>query len=121
MVFASIFNPTIELGNLHHDHSNIKSKLDLKVSEIDHWCLAGDDDSCTCDNPLIPSPRLDHKSWIVAYKGNRKKVDTYVQMNQNPDVAFVGESISKYYVFPSLLSGQIKCKQYLLYLLVASN
>lgn len=93
-----IINPTEIYGRIEHDHSDINSKFDLKMSEIKHWCLGQNDDSCTCDDPLIPLARTDHSSWIVAVKNNRLRVDSYTSMDKNPDVAFLGESISKFFI-----------------------
>jgi hypothetical protein len=95
LLLGSILNPVEEFGIIKHDHSNIQSKFDLKMQDIEHWCLGGGDDSCTCEDPLIPLPRSDHSSWILAYKGNRKNIDHFVDASKNPDVAFLGGSIGK--------------------------
>lgn len=94
LLFSAIINPTEVYGIIHHDHSNIASKYDLHMQDIEHWCLGGRDDSCTCEDPLIPLPRSEHSSWILAYKGNRKKIDHFLEESRNPDVAFLGGSIS---------------------------
>ncbi|EEC42764.1 predicted protein [Phaeodactylum tricornutum CCAP 1055/1] len=89
------FNPTENLGVIKHDHSNIKSVYDVKMGQIDHWCLKGDNDSCRCEDPLNPISRADHKSWVQAFKANRRLVKEF----QDPikaatlDVAFLGESV----------------------------
>ena len=56
-----IFNPTVEYGVMQHDHSFLDSKYNLQVSQIDHWCLRGDNDSCKCEDPLTPTSRADRK------------------------------------------------------------
>ena len=91
-----LFNPVDRYGVIAHDHSNIRSKFDLAVGQIDHWCLSGDDDHCTCNDPLVPLSRGDHKSWVQAFKANRKIVKTFQgdpTRMAKLDVAFVGESV----------------------------
>lgn len=95
LLFAFILNPTQEFGVIKHDHSNIKSKLDFATQKVDHWCLGGGDESCTCEDPLVPLSRYDHKSWVVAFKSNRKKIDDSLEKGKTVDVAFLGESIGK--------------------------
>jgi hypothetical protein len=55
------FNPTVEYGVMQHDHSFLESKYNLKVGDIDHWCLRGDNDSCRCKG--IPTSHAERKSW----------------------------------------------------------
>lgn len=99
LLASMIWNPTEEYGHIHHDHSNIKSKYDLSMGDIDHWCLGGGDDRCGCEDPLIPLHRVEYPSWVEAFKANRKVLK---QRYQDPlqstavDVAFLGESIGKY-------------------------
>jgi hypothetical protein len=92
-----ILNPTEIYGQIEHDHSDIHSKLDLKIADIKHWCLGQNDDACTCDDPLAPLARTDHASWIVAVKSNRLRIESYTSNKINPDVAFLGESIGMYH------------------------
>jgi hypothetical protein len=96
MLASLLINPTREYGSIKHDHSNIKSVYDLTMGSIDHWCLGGDDKHCTCEDPLIPTSRVEYKSWIEAFKVNRKIVKRFEDPIEraNLDVAFVGESIS---------------------------
>ena len=92
-----IWNPTEVYGDIHHDHSNIKSKYDLSMGSIDHWCLGGGDDRCGCEDPLIPLNRVEYRSWGEAFKANRKVLKKFQDPMQSPtvDVAFLGESIGE--------------------------
>ena len=111
LLASFILNPVSVYGVILHDHSNIRSKYDLSMGEIHHWCLGGDDKSCTCEDPLIPVSRVEYKSWVEALKANRKMLKQRFQEANNPttgtiittaqqkdqvDVAFLGESISKF-------------------------
>jgi len=97
LLASLIWNPTEEYGHIHHDHSNIKSKYDLSMGDIDHWCLGGGDDSCRCEDPLIPLHRVEYRSWVEAFKANRKTLKRFKDPLNSPvvDVAFLGESIGK--------------------------
>lgn len=92
-----LLNPTHEYGTMAHDHSNIKSAYDLSMGSIDHWCLGGGDKNCMCEDPLTPISRIEHKSWIEAFKANLKLLKRFDDPVENAalDVVFLGESISK--------------------------
>jgi len=98
LLASLIWNPTEEFGHIHHDHSNIQSKYDLSMKEIDHWCLGGGDDQCGCEDPLVPLNRIEFRSWVEAFKANRKVLKRF----QDPldrsavDVAFLGESVGRF-------------------------
>ena len=100
MIFLAtlMFNPVQEYGIIKHDHSNIKSMYDVKMGSVDHWCLGGGNDDCICEDPTVPSSRSEYKSWIEAFKSNRKLVKRFQDKveGSNLDVAFVGESIGTY-------------------------
>jgi hypothetical protein len=87
-----VLNPTEEFGVIKHDHSNIQSKYDLSMGEIDHWCLGGGDNDCKCEDPMVPVSRAERKSWVQSFKNNRKLVKQY-QESTDLDVAFLGESV----------------------------
>eukprot|EP00574_Skeletonema_japonicum_P000415 CAMPEP_0201739028 /NCGR_PEP_ID=MMETSP0593-20130828/45561_1 /ASSEMBLY_ACC=CAM_ASM_000672 /TAXON_ID=267983 /ORGANISM="Skeletonema japonicum, Strain CCMP2506" /LENGTH=715 /DNA_ID=CAMNT_0048233265 /DNA_START=5 /DNA_END=2152 /DNA_ORIENTATION=+ len=107
---TSIFNPTINNHKMGGDYSAIQTAYDLSLSQVDHWCVRGDNDSCRCEDPLEPSPRSEFKSWVAAHKANVAEVNLYRALfGENPsmvdeelgggrarpkiDVAFLGESV----------------------------
>ena len=105
---STIFNPTIDNHKMGADYSAINSAYDLSLSQVDHWCVRGDNDSCRCEDPLEPSPRSEFKSWNAAHKANVAEVNLYRALfGENPsmvdealgkarpkiDVAFLGESV----------------------------
>lgn len=90
------------------DYSAINSAYDLSLSQVDHWCVRGDNDSCRCEDPLEPSPRSEFKSWVAAHKANVAEVNLYRALygdmpsmideeggkpRAKIDVAFLGESV----------------------------
>lgn len=114
LFIGCIINPMEEYGVID-EYYNITSKLDLQMTQIKHYCLGGDseDNICICDDPLIPISRNEHNSWIVAYHDNLKKLKLYSNEvpgghtnisieslstipKQQPDIVFLGESVSKY-------------------------
>jgi hypothetical protein len=92
-----LMNPTIQYGNVEHDFSLISSKFDLKQSTIDHWCLRGDDDSCRCEDPLVPVSRGEFKTWTKAHRANKEMLSATAEKSKaeaaSVQVAFVGESL----------------------------
>jgi hypothetical protein len=110
LLIGAIINPYEQFGIADgHDHSDIRSKYDFKIQEVDHFCLGGgggggksgiSDESCTCENPLDPYARAEYSSWVLAYKMNRRKIDQqYIEKKKNPDVAFLGGSIGTFFSF----------------------
>jgi hypothetical protein len=51
----AVFNPVATYGVMQHDHSNIRSKYDLSMNKIDHWCLGGGNENCLCEGTSGPS------------------------------------------------------------------
>jgi hypothetical protein len=93
-----LMNPTIQYGNVEHDFSLISSKFDLKQSAIDHWCLRGDDDSCRCEDPLVPASRGEFPTWTKAHRANKEMLSAIATAEKSQaaapvQVAFVGESL----------------------------
>lgn len=73
-----------------HDWSTVSSALDLKLGNIDHWCLRGGDDACRCEDPLIPSARSEAKAWGSAHGHNKKAVGDAVQKIREAQAAAGG-------------------------------
>mmetsp|Transcript_1876 Transcript_1876/g.3356 ORF Transcript_1876/g.3356 Transcript_1876/m.3356 type:complete len:633 (-) Transcript_1876:1882-3780(-) len=99
-IFSRVVNPLREAGVVHHDYSDIQSIYDLSMGKIDHWCLQGGDDSCTCEDPLMPTiPEYGTwaKSWATAHAKNKELIEPYLEplhIDATPiDVAFLGESV----------------------------
>ena len=92
MFIGSLVNPTETFGVITNDWTTMKSQYDLKVGKIDHWCLKGDNDSCRCEDPLVPASRMEFKTWNDAFNENKKKVEAFRESNLL-DVAFLGESL----------------------------
>lgn len=85
-----------------HDYSSIKSKYDLNVGKIDHWCLQGGDQRCRCEDPLNPSKKNGYRNWEKAHQMNLELVtdailgnfDDYDDYEEKEiDVVFLGENI----------------------------
>lgn len=85
----------------HYDE--IKSGLELKLKDIDHWCLDGGDESCPkCDDPTQPISRGEQNGWKRAFMRNTKLAGDFgrrensgdnVQARAQPDVVFLGDSL----------------------------
>jgi lysophospholipase L1-like esterase len=78
---------------IQHDYSEIKSQLELKLGNIDHWCFDGGDDHCNhCDDPTHPSSRLEYKPWGFAYMRNVRLAQAFTATHKDIDVIFLGDS-----------------------------
>ena len=89
------FNKTEHFGEIKNDYSNINSlsNFDLKMKDIGHWCLKGDNDSCRCEDPTIPQPRNEFRSWSNAHAGNVQLITDMIEQGMSsPEIAFVGGS-----------------------------
>ena len=83
------------------ESSSVVDPLTYAMGEIDHWCLDGGDESCTCEDPLIPSSKFQNKNWKSAFHQNVHMVESFcnnINSNDNTndqtqDVAFIGESV----------------------------
>jgi hypothetical protein len=86
-----MFNPIEHFGVIKNDFSNVRSKYDLTMGKIDHWCLEGGDQKCDCEDPLVPMSRIEHKSWILSFNKNKDTVKELAETEL--DVAFLGGDI----------------------------
>jgi lysophospholipase L1-like esterase len=78
---------------IKHDYSEIKSSLELKLGQIDHWCLAGGDNDCPrCDDPTKATHRMDNRGWGRAHQMNIKDAKNIVEGNGEIDVVFLGDN-----------------------------
>mmetsp|Transcript_17364 Transcript_17364/g.33155 ORF Transcript_17364/g.33155 Transcript_17364/m.33155 type:complete len:507 (-) Transcript_17364:275-1795(-) len=59
-------------AHISHDYSDVKSKYDLTLGSIDHWCLHGDDSNCRCEDPLEPMSKRSSHKWEEQHKENIK-------------------------------------------------
>jgi len=82
--------PTIE-----NDYSNIHSVLDLEVGKVDHWCLTGGDEGCSCPDPLFPVPRKANKVWSKRHRWNKLAVKRALARNKEVDVIFIGDELAE--------------------------
>lgn len=76
------------LPHLVNHFGSIESYYDLKISEIDHWCLQGGDDGCTCQDPTDPVPNGAMPKWLNFHETNVKKAES---APENLDVVFLGD------------------------------
>lgn len=78
------------------DYSSVMNtnQLELKLGEIHHWCINGDDNSCTCDDPLTARSGVG-KDWFEAHDDNAFQVESYISRVPSQDVVFVGDDIAE--------------------------
>ncbi len=77
-----------------HTYVDIKSALELRLGDIDHWCFNGGDDSCPqCDDPTQPISRGESDEWRKAFMRNVKFSKEYTRNDKHPDVVFLGDAL----------------------------
>lgn len=77
----------------YHEYSDIKSPLELKLKDIDHWCIDGSDDNCPqCDDPTHPISRGEYDGWKDAFMRNVHLSNDFKKTGAQPDVIFLGDS-----------------------------
>jgi lysophospholipase L1-like esterase len=77
-----------------HEYADLQSALEMKLGDIDHWCLDGKDDSCPqCDDPTHPISRGEYDGWKQAFMRNVKLSNDFVKNQKSPDVIFLGDSL----------------------------
>jgi len=61
-----------DAAHIRHDYALDKSKYELSLGSIDHWCLHGDDNNCRCEDPLEPMSKRSSKKWEEQHTENTK-------------------------------------------------
>lgn len=91
LTFVFSFRQPVKRNKLYHDYSKIDMDYNFKASQIDHWCLYGGDDSCSCDDFTEPLNRYAKKDWIETHDRNVKLIDPKKQY----DVVFYGDEVTE--------------------------
>lgn len=56
--------------------------------------MKGDNDSCKCEDPLVPQSRGEFRAWAKAQNANAELVKSLIEQGSTtPDIAFLGASI----------------------------
>mmetsp|Transcript_11641 Transcript_11641/g.19727 ORF Transcript_11641/g.19727 Transcript_11641/m.19727 type:complete len:422 (-) Transcript_11641:241-1506(-) len=63
---------------------------DLKISNVDHWCLEGGDTGCKCDDVTEAIPHFENPGWTKAFGLNKELAEKPVPSDYY-DVVFVGD------------------------------
>lgn len=78
---------------VRYDYSDIKSALELKLGNIDHWCLDGGEKHCPkCEDPTEAISRTEIKWWGKTFMRNVMLSQNYMTNHQSIDVIFLGDS-----------------------------
>lgn len=88
--WISSFQHPLARHQLHHHYSDqVDREYNFKASQLDHWCLFGGDDVCTCDDFTEPTSRAEVPGWLEAHEANKNRMDTSIFY----DVVFVGDDV----------------------------
>jgi len=90
-----LFTTTYEAPTVDIDYSsaNVQSLLDSRLGKINHWCLNGGDDQCSCSDPLDALSQEEKPGWMKAHKLNKDLIKRAITSGEDLDVAFVGDAL----------------------------
>lgn len=91
---GGVYNPKKHV--VARDYSGIQSDLELKLTQIDHYCFDGSNDHCnSCEDPTQPSGRY-QKRWGATFHRNKMMSKEYLKKHGDNvydiDVIFWGDS-----------------------------
>lgn len=81
--------PPLARHQLNADYSAIKMDYNFKAAEIDHWCLFGGDNACSCEDFTEPIPREEKPGWAKAHELNKKRLKKDISY----DVVLLGDDV----------------------------
>lgn len=86
-------NENTNKHTIRNDYSDIQSALELKLGNVDHWCLDGTDKHCPmCDDPTNGVSRAETKWWGKVFMKNVMTSQNYLNSHDDIDVVFLGDS-----------------------------
>lgn len=91
LLFLLSFRQPVKRNKLYHDYSKIDMDYNFKASQIDHWCLYGGDEFCTCDDFTEPLHRFEKKDWSETHQRNVELID----QKKKYDVVFYGDEVTE--------------------------
>lgn len=77
--------------HLANHYGDIQSYYDLQIAKVDHWCLKGGDDFCSCDDPTEALSR-EFPGWMRTFQHN-KQIASYAP--KGIDVVFLGDEFTQ--------------------------
>ena len=91
-------NPYIDHHITHAYDDNVQSKYDLKLGNIDHWCIDGTDETCPfCSDPTEASNHMESKGWARCFGRNKHLAMAAAKgaNAQKVDVVFLGDGLTE--------------------------
>jgi len=76
-----------------HSAGEVAQWENLRLDNINNWCLIENTVACACASPLTPKSRHGHKTWTQAHLQNIK--DAARRRDYPMDVVFLGDSITE--------------------------
>jgi hypothetical protein len=85
---------TIEFVPPHmkHHFGDLNTYYELQMAKIDHWCVKGGNDDCTCEDPTEALSREEEHGWLGAYEYNKALAKKPIEdgLDTPLDVVFFG-------------------------------
>lgn len=93
---VTVFKPKFYQRNfMQYDYSGLRLDYNFKTAQIDHWCVFGNDDMCSCEDPTEFVPNVDTEGWMKAHERNKQFINDFSDQyyKNDLDVIFVGGDI----------------------------
>jgi hypothetical protein len=78
--------------HLARHYGDVQSYYDLQIAKIDHWCLRGGNDDCTCDDPTEELSRPEISGWTKVFERNKQVA---AEAPRDIDVVFLGDEFTQ--------------------------
>eukprot|EP00815_Leptocylindrus_aporus_P007986 CAMPEP_0116060236 /NCGR_PEP_ID=MMETSP0322-20121206/6288_1 /TAXON_ID=163516 /ORGANISM="Leptocylindrus danicus var. apora, Strain B651" /LENGTH=384 /DNA_ID=CAMNT_0003544803 /DNA_START=138 /DNA_END=1293 /DNA_ORIENTATION=- len=81
-------------SDLDFSHVDNIQELELSLGKIHHWCINGDDSSCSCEDPLVPQSGSG-REWHEKFNLNKHDAEDFAEQVSpgNQDMVILGDDV----------------------------
>ena len=81
-------------SDLDFSHVDNIQELELSLGKIHHWCINGDDSSCSCEDPLVPQSGSG-REWHEKFNLNIHDAEDFTEQVSpgNQDMVIIGDDL----------------------------
>jgi len=94
-IYAAVVysKPPLKRNQLAHEYKDIDRTYNWKLAQMDHWCLFGDDDACSCEDFTEPISREEQPGWLEAHEANKERIETDEYGIARYGMVFIGDDL----------------------------
>jgi len=81
-------------GDFDVSHVNNIQEMEWSLGKIHHWCINGDDSSCSCEDPLVPQSGSG-REWYEKHNLNIHDAEDFTEqvLPGNQDMVIIGDDV----------------------------